>query len=329
MQNWINHPEGPQATAVTSELNRILPKAIDLLSKFPKPIGGVEPCNSKKRRRSNGGPTSNKAIANRGLLNNIFKTAFSLLTCVINTADKVKDELIRGTTDVAGISKILQDDLKPMINMLNGIDPLEHPESPDPTSDRQSTKSSSSCIPETVSNCKIECTAVTTTTLGGINKRTDKDSCKTSCGAPITSCGATGVTSRSTVASTTTTYQACAASCVDCNFNALDTRDTVPGLDAFSKASKDVFFIPVPTMSTSMDHSPAARARQPMPKETSLSERRLANRGFTNYRERKYGGTSSHYEHYPNACNKSSKKRVINFLKSLLNLTDFALPLSR
>jgi hypothetical protein len=55
----------------------------------------------------------------------LFKTAFSLVTCVMDTTNKVKDVVIGGTTAVVNTVKGLRDDLKPLLDALNEVVPTE------------------------------------------------------------------------------------------------------------------------------------------------------------------------------------------------------------
>ncbi|KAH7114998.1 hypothetical protein B0J11DRAFT_594114 [Dendryphion nanum] len=133
----------------------------------------------------------------------------------------MKDVVVKGTSDTLRQLDKLKVELEPFVNALDKLDefkdpskgpngPPAKPEPSDPVSNEPSTtrasssSSSSSCTLQTVSNCNIACTARATTTVGGQNKRAEGDNCSTNCGAPITRCGATGITSVSTITSTAT-----------------------------------------------------------------------------------------------------------------------------
>jgi hypothetical protein len=246
---------------VTDEFDNILPKAVNMLGKFPKPPDGVEPCNGRRLRSEPG------HIIPRGLFGGLFKTAFSLLSCVFETTNKVEDEVIKGTTDTVDTVKKLQDTLKPMIDALNEVEEKipSGSASEQPSSTETKSSSSSSCTPQTVSNCNVHCTAIATTTMGGPQKRDEKDGCSTACEAPITKCGTTGVTSVSTVTSTTTASQyVCEhSSCAACDTNDRAPLDD-PILAGYSTASNGVLYQPAPTVSEPLGNNL-------LPRETGLA----------------------------------------------------------
>jgi hypothetical protein len=257
---------------VTDELDNILPKAVDMLGKFPKPPDGVEPCNGRRLRSEPG------HIIPRGLFGGLFKTAFSLLSCVYETTNKVEDEVIKGTTDTVDTVKKLQDTLKPMIDALNEVEETEPSgsASEQPSSTETKSSSSSSCTLQTVSNCNVHCTAIAATAMGGPQRRDDKDGCTTACEAPITKCCATGVTSVSTITSTSIASQyVCAplscAGCNDCRPPPLDD----PILAGYSKASNGVLYKPAPTVSESLSNNL-------LPWETGLATSSHQRRALSN-----------------------------------------------
>ncbi|KAH8726151.1 hypothetical protein GQ44DRAFT_187304 [Phaeosphaeriaceae sp. PMI808] len=193
LQNWIDNPSPPKITAVTNELGNILPKAIHLLAMLPKPTNGVEPCKHRRQRRSKQEGAAVQNLNERDIVGNLFKTAFSLVTCIIDTTNKMKDTIIKGTTDAVETVKAFQNDLQPMVDALNKVGPNEEekPKSKSkPTSTQPKSPSSSSCTLQTVRDCNIGCTARVITTIGGHNKRAEEDTCTTVCGAPITKCSA-------------------------------------------------------------------------------------------------------------------------------------------
>ncbi|KAF2036801.1 hypothetical protein EK21DRAFT_83729 [Setomelanomma holmii] len=91
IEQWINHPDAPAITAVTNEVDNILLKAINFLGKLPKPTDGVKPCKSGKSRQRDLGSSLHQGSNKRDLFSGLFKTAFSLVTYVIDTTNKVKD----------------------------------------------------------------------------------------------------------------------------------------------------------------------------------------------------------------------------------------------
>jgi hypothetical protein len=275
LNNWINSPDAPRVTAVTKELNNILPKALDLLGKFPKPTDGIEPCKIRQRRRSEPGQVMSPTLESRSLLGGLFKTAFSLLNCVVNTTNKVKDEVIKGTKDTVDIVKKLQDTLKPMIDALNEVEETKPSGSASekPTSTKPQSTSSSSCTLQTVSNCNVRCTAIATTTLGGAQRRDKRDGCTTACEAPITKCGATGITSVSTVTSTTTASRfVCALSCTACDNNDRGPPLSEPIAAGYSKAPNGVLYLPAPTASNPLSNNVDLKDKKLMPMETGSAK---------------------------------------------------------
>jgi hypothetical protein len=199
---------------VTNEFEKILPKAVEFLRKLPVPTDGVEPCNSKRKRRSKLVDGTAQVFDKRDFLGGLFKTVFSLVSCVVDTTTKIKDEIIKGTKDTVESVVQLQDDLVPMLDALHEVDPggstkpsdaigdtkpsepNDDPKSSDPTTTSEVPSSSSSCTPQTISNCNIRCTAVVTTIVGGVRRRAEQDACTTSCARLITKCSTTGVSTR-------------------------------------------------------------------------------------------------------------------------------------
>ncbi|KAI4917827.1 hypothetical protein J4E85_009919, partial [Alternaria conjuncta] len=152
LQNWIEDPVA-HVTEVTDELDNIIPDAVGFLAKLPKPTDGVEPCGSGKRRRSERDHELHDVLSERDLLGGLFKTAFSLVNCVINTTNKVKDAVIGGTTAAVDTVKGLQDDLKPLLDALNEVVPDEASEPSDSVSvtEEPTQTSSSTCTLTTLS----------------------------------------------------------------------------------------------------------------------------------------------------------------------------------
>lgn len=135
LKGWLDSPQPPQVAGVTNELGNILPKASGFLGQLAKPTDGVQPCSSGNQRRTDEPFQSLQALEKRSLLSGVFKTVFSLVTCVIDTTNKIRDGVNQGTT---GIVKDLQDRLKPMVDALNEIGPDE----PEPSaSDSDQTSS--------------------------------------------------------------------------------------------------------------------------------------------------------------------------------------------
>ncbi|KAI4693505.1 uncharacterized protein J4E88_001878 [Alternaria novae-zelandiae] len=151
LQNWIKDPVA-HVTEVTDELDNIIPDAVGFLAKLPKPTDGVEPCGSGKRRRSERNHELHDVLSERDLLGGLFKTAFSLVNCVINTTNKVKDAVIGGTTAAVDTVKGLQDDLKPLLDALNEVVPDEASEPSDSVSETEepTQTSSSTCTLTTI-----------------------------------------------------------------------------------------------------------------------------------------------------------------------------------
>lgn len=288
LQSWIDDPQPPQVTGITNKLDNILPKASDFLGKLPKPTDGVEPCKSGKRRRAEEAFQGLQTLEKRSFLGGLFKTAFSLVTCVIDTTNSVKDGVIKGTTDAV---KTLENDLKPMIDALNEVDPNEPDSSASnsdqPSSTQSESSSSSSCTLKTVSNCNIACTAIATTTVEGAKRRADGEACTTVCDAPITKCGVTGVTSASTVTSTTTAVQICAKDCSNCNAPKPPPKP-ITGGDYLSDTN-GLAYVPAPTISALPTDADVA-IRNIAPREINISSRNLYKRTLTNPRDEHWKG---------------------------------------
>lgn len=216
---WADHPDPPSVTAVIDVLDNFLPKARNLLGKLPKPPGGVEVCNSGKRRRDT---TELEHVGiqhqlEKRFLDGLFKTLFSLVSCIIDTATKLRKLIVDGKVKLAiELLKALQPLVKALLDNPGGSPTNDKPSgTPTPSATASSasdSSSSSSCTRLTVSDCTVACTATATTTLGGNVKRGSgsNEGCTTTCGRPITKCDATGATTSSTVTSTTTTYLQCA-----------------------------------------------------------------------------------------------------------------------
>jgi hypothetical protein len=260
---------------VTNELGKLQPKAVDMMGKFPKPADGVEPCNGQRRRSEPG------QLLPRSLFGGLFQTAFSLLNCVVDTTNKLKDEVTKGTKDTVDTVKKLQQSLKPMVDALNDV---EEPKSSSSASKQSSStdtesSSSSSCTLQTVSNCNVHCTAIATTTIGGARRRDEKAGCTTACDAPMTKCGATGTTSVSTITSTTTTSQyVCAqSSCSGCNDPKQPPRNDAI-IAGYSKASNGVLAQPAPTVSGPLSNNL-------LPRETGLAISSHQRRALPNFND--------------------------------------------
>ncbi|KAF2108167.1 hypothetical protein BDV96DRAFT_605848 [Lophiotrema nucula] len=291
LQNWIDDPKPPQVTGVTNELDNILPKASGFLGKLPKPSDGVEPCKSRKRGQAEEAYQDFQTLNRRSFLGGLFKTAFSLVTCVIDGANKIKDGVIDGATDSV---KTLVKDLEPMVDALNEVDPNESDpsatDSNQPTSTQggsSTSSSSSSCSMNTVSNCNVACTAVATTTVGGARRRAGNDACTTTCDATITKCGVTGVTSASTVTSTTTASRKCAKGCSACNAP-LPLPEPITGGDYLTDTN-GLAYVAASTASVLPTDVDVA-ARDTSPKETGIPNRSLYKRALTNPRDREFNG---------------------------------------
>ena len=294
LQSWMKNPRG-DVTPITNELNKILPQAISLLRKLPEPPGPVEPCKKMSRRLVLG---QNYVLHERDLIKNIFKTAFSLVKCIKDSMEKIKDTVTTKAEDVEGKIKTLTTDLAPMVDMLKAANPEKEPSGPrsnEPTtarstsvrstSARSTSSSSSSCTPRTVSNCNIACIVISTATaVGRVAKRADTKSCSTKCGPPITKCDATGVTSASTVTSTTTTkiYEPCSPDCTECVSNQYDRLKEVP--KGFLTASNGALYKPVPTGQVS-----TIRARS-LQETRELQHRNISRRAFSNYNDEPWKG---------------------------------------
>jgi hypothetical protein len=277
LQRWINHPDVSEVTAVTSEIGKVLPKAFDLLAKLPKPLDEIEPCQHKHHRRSESLHTVIYSPNRRDLFGNLFKTAFSLVSCVIETTNNVKTTLIEGTADVVEVIKELQRNLEPMVAALKDIDSIDNSKSSAVNTDKPSPPSksiaSSSCSVRTVSDCKIHCMALATTTVGGAIKRAAEDPCTTVCGAPLTRCDETGLTSLSTTTSTATVFQRCSPGCLGCNANNRVLPTNAPNLSAYLKASNNVLYVPAVTIASYGDDSPASKTGKP----DNVEKRALTN----------------------------------------------------
>ncbi|KAF2004146.1 hypothetical protein P154DRAFT_531827 [Amniculicola lignicola CBS 123094] len=248
MQNWFDHPEGPQITGSIDNLfgGIALPKASGLLA--------------------------------------------SLVKCAIDTSNKIRSGVLKGSIDAV---KGLRTDLKPIIDAFNEIKPEDtepepEPEPSDPKSDQPSStqpepslSSSPSCTVNTVSNCKIQCTAIATTTIGGAKRRADDGTCITACEAPITKCGASGVTSTSTITSTTTTMTQpiCAIDCSSCNSPGPPQDDPNLGGD-YLTAANGLPYVPAPTISV-LPADGNIVARNIKPQDNITASHNLHRRAFT------------------------------------------------
>ena len=280
IQNWIEDP-ATHVTSVIDELDNILPEAVGFLARLPKPTDGVEPCGSGKRRRSEQDRDTYAVLSERDLLGGLFKTAFSLVNCVINTTNEVKDAVVGGTTAAVDTVKGLQDDLKPLLDALNDVVPDGDSKSSDSASETEepTETSSSTCTLTTVSNCDITCTATATTTIEGPNKRAQGDLCTTVCGAPITKCDVTGVTSSFTVTTTTTTArQLCARDCDSCNGNVRRWANDAPAPTKLTTAFEDNALSSTSTIIASNFNKPELRTRELAPVETSQSTSHISKR---------------------------------------------------
>jgi hypothetical protein len=271
LDSWINTPDAPRVTAVTNQLNNVLPKAFDLWDKFPKPTDGAEPCNNEHHRRSEAGHIIVPTLNDRSVFGGLFKTAFSLLNCVIDTANKLKDEVIKGSKDTVNTVKKLQDTLKPMLDALDEVEETmpSSSTSEKPTFSEAKTSSSSSCAPQTVSNCNVRCTTIATTTVGGPQIRDNRDACTTACEAPVTKCGATGFTSKSTVTSTTTVSRfVCAPTCTACDNIDRGPPLGVPTSAAYSRAPNGILYQPAPTATEPLSNNIFFKDKRPLPRQT-------------------------------------------------------------
>lgn len=292
IQNWIDNPQPSEIATVMGELDKILPKASEFLGKLPKPTDGVEPCKSGLRRRDleELEDLELHRFQKRTFLDGLFKTAFSLVTCVIDGTNKVKSGVINGATEVV---KSLSEDLKPMVEALNKVDPTEEPRPSASISDQQGSSqsessSSSSCTLRTVSDCNIACTATAITTVGGIRKRAEGDSCTTVCGSPVTRCDATGVTTASTVTSTSSAFQRCSPDCAGCNANGRPPRPQRSDLGTYSTATNGVLFLPAQTV-TELPSDEAVAARGVTPRETGSPSSNY-KRALTNPNDDRFRG---------------------------------------
>jgi hypothetical protein len=284
LNDWIEKPEPPQVTGVTNELENILPRATDFLAKLPQPTDGIEPCNSGSKHRRD--EETRLDVHKRNLLGGLFKTAFSLLTCVIDTTNKIKDGVVKEAVENV---KSLQEDLRPLLDALKEVDEdepgsstskLDQPSSTQPPSSTPSgSASSSSCSLNTVSNCKVQCTATATTTIGGAQRRADGEACSTTCDSPITKCGATGATSVSTVTSTTTNVQMCGKSCPSCNGSKPSPRPFTNS--NLMTASDGLVYLPASTVSVAPTEG-GFGARDVGPRETSAFADNIQKRALTN-----------------------------------------------
>ncbi|KAH5449877.1 hypothetical protein HBI31_244630 [Parastagonospora nodorum] len=245
LDHWIDVTEAPQATAVALKLDIVLPRMTDFLHKLPKPPQGPEPCKRADHGQSELILASELEV--RSLFGGLFKTAFSLVACVIETAQKLRTEVTKGVKDTLDVVKSLEKTLKPMVDALNDVDPDGDPKS-SPASDKPTSKetersTSASCSMRTASECKVECAVTATTTLGAEKRRAEGKSCTTTCEAPITSCGATGSTSTSTITSTITTFQPCNSGCAKCKQSLPDFPMPTPDV-VYSTAPNGVYYVP-------------------------------------------------------------------------------------
>ncbi|KAF2121597.1 hypothetical protein BDV96DRAFT_594777 [Lophiotrema nucula] len=172
----------------------------------------------------------------------------------------------------------------PMIEALNQVDPLEDAEPAASTSAQQdswqSKSSSSSCTLKTASNCTIACTVTAVTTVGDIKRRKEGEACSTVCRAPITSCDATGVTTTSTVTTTSAIVPRCSPGCAECNRSSRLPMPESIDLSGYSTATNGVLFLPAQTIAElPLDTSVATRSITA--RESSSSSRDLVKRQLT------------------------------------------------
>lgn len=289
---WMNAPgNAPNVAGVTNALNGILPKATGFLGKLPVPSDGVEPCKHKRKRGADPVFDGSMALDERGLggpFGGLFKTAFSLVTCVIDTTNKVKDTVVGQAENRVNLVEDLMSDLRPMVDALKSVVPTP---GDDPTTSKadkpsstqsdtsSSSSSSSSCTVTTVSSCSIMCTASATTTVRGMARRANGDGCTTVCNAPITKCGVTGTTSASASTSTLTEVIKCAKNCSACRVPG-PPPTPVPGV-VYLTDSKGVTLGPSPTIPPLPTNASVA-ARDAMPLESGRSRSRLEKRVLSN-----------------------------------------------
>ncbi|KAF2266752.1 hypothetical protein CC78DRAFT_595429 [Lojkania enalia] len=253
IQEWIDNPEPPKATEVNDELDNILPKASDFLAKLPKPTDPLEPCSNSqsKRRREVDAPTIHR-LYKRAFLDGLFKTVFNLVTCIIDDTNKLKDNIDKGTTDTV---ETLTNELKPMVDALNNVDPNDQQNPSASISDEKSSteennssksspsSSSSSCTLQTASDCSVACTATAVTTVGGAKRQAD------------------GVTSTSTVTSTSSVSRLCSPEATECANNDAPPQPTGVDLKAYSTAPNGRLFLP-PETTLPGDVNVQARAQE-------------------------------------------------------------------
>ncbi|KAF2036804.1 hypothetical protein EK21DRAFT_83732 [Setomelanomma holmii] len=300
IQNWIHNPGTPEVTLLTNGLNNVLPKASAYLAKLPKPTDGVESCASRKHRQRGLPPSKSPTqLEKRSFLHGMFKTMFSLVTCIVDTTNHVRDLAVEGTSAAVEIVKSLQDDLKPMLDALNEADESTDSEeslsiSTNLTPTESKPPSSSSCTPKMVSNCNIACTATATTTKGLPNKRAEAGACTTSCGNNIIKCDVTGVTSVSTATFTVTARQKCAWGCSDCNPKPQEPTPIAPDLSGYLTAPNGVLYLPAPTATAILDIATSTPSKKVIPKGFVAGSSALERKGLSTPHEEKYKARPSH-----------------------------------
>jgi len=223
-------------------------------------------------------------LGERDLLGGLFKTAFSLVNCVINTTNKVKDAVVEGTTAAVNTVKSLQDDLTPLLDALNDVVPDEESEPSESASETEepTQTSSSTCTLTTVSDCDITCTATATTAIEGPNKRAQGEVCTTVCGSPITKCDVTGVTSSSTVTTTTTaSRQICAPDCDNCNGNVRRLATSAPTPTELPTAFGNNALSSTSIIVASYFNKPQSSTRELVPVETGQSASHISKRALS------------------------------------------------
>jgi hypothetical protein len=178
-------------------------------------------------------------LNDRSLFGGLFNRLSRFLTALFDTINMLTDEVIKESKDTVDTVKKLKDTLKPMVDAFDEIKKTKPSGSisEKPTCSEAGRSSSSSCAPRAVSNCNVCCTKIATTTMGGLQRRDDRDACITACEAPVTKCGANVFTSKSTVISKTTVSRfVCAPTCIACDNIDRGPPLGVPTLAGYSKA---------------------------------------------------------------------------------------------
>ena len=222
---WISDPQPARATEISDKVDGILVIAADFAAKLPKDSSGSD--NSCGNRR--------RDLSRRSFLGGLFKSLVQAVTCIAEDVAEVRKDIIDGVEDA--VRKVASElaKLKPEIGALKDIDPEDGKNPSNSQSDSASstgltskiTTSSSSCtVMYTVTDFNILCT--TTTTMLG-RRAQGAVPCNTAYSTRTVSCSGSGVTSISTVTTTSSVIR-CAYDCPACNAGSVQVTTPTPSV---------------------------------------------------------------------------------------------------